>query len=148
VKKIQCCQCGQTFWKELSGWENQVASGEWIENPCPVCGAEWAVVEPRARGRRRGARRGVKPAPRARVRRKRAAIPASGKPSGFTPARIRGLRKRLGLSQKELSSLMKVNRATVALWEAGKFSPKEDKMAKLADFAKMGKKEIEKLLAK
>ena len=48
MKEIQCTGCGQVFWTDLQLDENLVSSGEWVRNPCPKCGTEWAVVEPGA----------------------------------------------------------------------------------------------------
>jgi len=45
MKKFQCTSCGQVFWAQLQFDEILFASGDWIQNPCPKCGAEWAVVE-------------------------------------------------------------------------------------------------------
>ena len=127
MKKLHCVKCGVVFWTELKEIEeNLVRSGEWIKNPCPKCGGEWAEVQPGARIVRRGARRG-----------KRIAKPPRGKSvskekaPGLAPGQIRRLRKKIGISQKELAALVGVNRATVNLWESGKYKPKEEKVSQL-----------------
>lgn len=143
MKKIQCTKCGQTFWKELQIEETLVASGEWIQHPCPRCGAEWAIVEPG--GKRPGAaRRRVKPKARRRITPKEA---VGERLAVFTPARIRSLRRKLGISQKELAVLTSVSPGAVGLWEKGKFKPKKGKVADLSNLAKMGKEGVRKLLA-
>jgi transcriptional regulator with XRE-family HTH domain len=147
VKKIQCTKCGQVFWTGLKQVdENLIASGEWIQHPCPRCGAEWAIVEPVRRPRATGRRR-AEPAVRPRVRPRKAAPPAEEKAAVFSPARIRRLRRKLGISQKELAALTSVSLGAVGLWEKGKFKPKKDKMAQLASLLTKGKEDVKKLLA-
>jgi DNA-binding transcriptional regulator YiaG len=68
------------------------------------------------------------------------------KKSRFTPARIRHLREKLGLSQKGLATLAGVTLGAVGLWEKGKFAPKLDKKATLMALRKMGKREVKNLL--
>jgi DNA-binding XRE family transcriptional regulator len=67
--------------------------------------------------------------------------------SRFTPERIRGLRKKKGLSQRELAVLTGVTLGAVGLWEKGKFAPKPEKKAILLALRKMGKRAVEKMLA-
>ncbi len=67
--------------------------------------------------------------------------------SRFTPDRIRSLRKKKGLSQRELAMLTGVTLGAVGLWEKGKFSPKPEKKAILLTLRKMGKRDVEKMLA-
>jgi len=69
------------------------------------------------------------------------------KPSILTPGRIRRLRKKIGISQKELASLTGVSTGAVLSWEKGKFRPKEEKMTQLLSFAEKGKEDIRKLLS-
>ena len=59
------------------------------------------------------------------------------KKSRFTPGRIRGLRLKLGLSQRELAKLTGVTLGAVGFWEKGKFAPKLDKKAILLALRKM-----------
>jgi DNA-binding XRE family transcriptional regulator len=53
----------------------------------------------------------------------------------------------MGISQKELAVLVGVNRATVNLWEGGKFKPKEEKVRQLAALAGVNKEKVRKMLA-
>lgn len=69
------------------------------------------------------------------------------KTSRFSPQRIRALREKLGLSQRELALLAGVSTGAVGLWEKGKFAPTGAKKAALAALGKTGKREIKKLLA-
>jgi len=129
---------------ELKIDETIIRSAEWIQSPCPRCGAEWAVVEPR--GKRPGAtRRRTLRRAAARIMRPRAA--AGGKAAGITPSGIRSLRKKLGISQKELAVLAGVSPGSVVSWENGKFKPKGNKMARLVGLLTKEKEEIGKLLS-
>ena len=144
MKKIQCTKCGQVFWTELQVDEALIGSGEWIQSPCPRCGAEWAVVEPRKKRPAAKARKKGKPGPK---RRRKAAQPSDEKAPVFSPARIRTLRRKLGISQKQLASLAGVSTNAVVSWERGKFKPKKDKVAQLASLAGKAKEEVRNLLA-
>jgi DNA-binding transcriptional regulator YiaG len=68
------------------------------------------------------------------------------KKSRFTPARIRSLRNKLGLSQRELAVATGVTLGAIGLWEKGKFSPKVDKKAILLSLRKMGKRAVKKMV--
>jgi DNA-binding transcriptional regulator YiaG len=142
MKRMECTKCKQVFWPDLKIDEALIRSGEWFQTPCPRCEAEWAIVEP---GRIPGwARR--KPA-KPPTRRPQARPPAAeAKAPVFPPARILSLRRRLGLSQKELGSLIGVSRGPVLGWEKGKYKPREEKAAQLAALARKGKEEVKKLL--
>jgi transcriptional regulator with XRE-family HTH domain len=147
VKRIQCTNCGQAFWTELKGIdEGVIRSGEWVQHPCPKCRAEWAIFEPgiiRARVVRKGrAKRG----PKCRVLRRKPALPAGEKPL-LTPARIRSIRRKLGITQKDLAALIKVSTGAVVNWEKGKFKPKKDKISQLTGLMKLGKGDVKNLLA-
>ncbi len=153
MKKIQCISCGQIFWTDLNVDEALVADGEWVQNPCPKCGSRWAVVGPKEKAGR-GRRPKATGAPKRQVRRRR--MPAGREektfkqqpPSGFSPANIRRLRKKLGTSQKGLASLLGVSTGSVVSWEGGKFQPRKDKVAELSDLAKWNKEDVRNLLAK
>ena len=67
--------------------------------------------------------------------------------SRLTPARIRNLRKKLGLSQRELATLAGVTIGAIGLWEKGKFRPAMNKKAILVGLRKLGKRDVRKLLA-
>jgi DNA-binding transcriptional regulator YiaG len=75
------------------------------------------------------------------------ASPEEVKASRLTAGRIRNLRKRLGLSQRELGILTGASLGAVALWEKGKFRPQGEKKAALVGLKSLGKREIKKLLA-
>ena len=83
------------------------------------------------------------------VRAKGEGTPVKGEEGSpeLSAAGIRRLRKKLGISQKKLGSLVGVSRVTVVYWEKGKFQPKKDKVAQLSDLAKKGKEDIRNLLA-
>jgi transcriptional regulator with XRE-family HTH domain len=94
-------------------------------------------------------KRGRRKAKRVKVvaRRRKSRAASEGKAAGFGASQIRSLRKKIGLSQKELADLVGVNRATVSMWEGGKFTPKEEKVKQLAALAGKSKEEAQKMLA-
>jgi DNA-binding XRE family transcriptional regulator len=106
---------------------------------------EPAKAEPKPRVGKRGKRKakGVKVIAR---RRKGRAV-SEGKGAGFGARQIRSLRKKIGLSQKELADLVGVSRATVIMWEGGKFTPKEEKAKQIAALVGKSKEEAQKMLA-
>jgi len=69
------------------------------------------------------------------------------KASRFTPERIRGLRQKLGITQKELAALAGVTMGAVALWEKGKFAPTLNKKAVLVAIRKLRKRDVKKIIA-
>ncbi len=75
------------------------------------------------------------------------ASPEEVKASRLSPARIRKMRTKLGISMRELGLLVGSSLGTVQMWEKGKFSPKPDKKAALIGLRKLGKREIRKMLA-
>ena len=75
------------------------------------------------------------------------ATPEEVKASRLTPDRIRGLRKKLGISQKELGILTGASLGAVAMWEKGKFKPRGDKKAALVALRKMRKRDVRKMLS-
>ena len=77
---------------------------------------------------------------------KLAASPEEVKASRFTPERIRGLRKKLGLSQRELGVLVGATLGAVASWEKGKFRPRGEKKAALVGLRKVRKRDVKKML--
>ncbi len=74
------------------------------------------------------------------------ATPEEVKKSRFSPALIRSLRKHLRISQKELAILAGVTVGAVALWEKGKFKPKDEKKGVIVALRKLGRREVRKLL--
>jgi DNA-binding transcriptional regulator YiaG len=75
------------------------------------------------------------------------ATPGEIKASRLTPERIQGLRKKLGISQRELGILIGASTGAVLSWEKGKFRPMEKKKAALIAVRKLKKREVKKLLA-
>ena len=77
---------------------------------------------------------------------KLAASPEEVKASRFTPERIRGLRTKLGLSQRELGVLVGATLGAVASWEKGKFRPSGVKKAALVGLRKVRKRDVKKMM--
>ncbi len=75
------------------------------------------------------------------------ASPEEVKASRLTPERIAGLRKKLGISQRELGLLVGASLGAVAMWEKGKFKPKGEKKAALVALRKVRKRDVRKMLA-
>ena len=75
------------------------------------------------------------------------ATPEEVKASRLTPQRIRGLRKKLGISMRELGILTGSSLGAVLSWEKGKFKPRGDKKAALVALRKLRKREVRKLIA-
>jgi len=74
------------------------------------------------------------------------ASPEEVKASRFTPERIRHLRKKLGISQRELGILVGATIGAVASWEKGKFKPRGEKKAALVALRKLRKRDVRKML--
>ena len=79
--------------------------------------------------------------------RKLEASPEEVKASRLSPERIANLRKKLGISQRELGLLVGASLGAVAMWEKGKFKPRGDKKAALVALRKLRKREVRKMLA-
>ena len=75
------------------------------------------------------------------------ATPDEVKASRLTPERIAGLRKKLGISQRELGLLAGATTGAVLSWEKGKFKPRGDKKAALVALRKVRKRDVRKMLA-
>ena len=75
------------------------------------------------------------------------ASPEEVKASRLTPERISGLRRKLGISQRELGILTGASLGAVASWEKGKFRPKGEKKAALVALRKIRKRDVRKMLA-
>ena len=75
------------------------------------------------------------------------ASPEEVKASRLTPDRIRGLRRKLGISMRELGVLTGSSLSAVLSWEKGKFRPRGDKKAALVALRKLRKRGVRKLLA-
>ena len=74
------------------------------------------------------------------------APPEEIKQSRFSPRLLQSLRKRLGITQKELAILAGVSIGAAHLWETGKFRPKENKMGALVALRKLRRREVRELL--
>jgi DNA-binding transcriptional regulator YiaG len=74
------------------------------------------------------------------------ATPEEVKKSRFSPRLIRSLRKQLGISQKELATLVGVTVGAVHMWESGKFMPKEEKKGVMVALRKLGRRDVRKML--
>jgi len=75
------------------------------------------------------------------------ATPDEVKASRLSPERIRSLRRKLGLSQRELGLLTGTSLGAILSWEKGKFKPRGDKKAALVALRKLGKREVKNLLS-
>ncbi|MBP1720068.1 MAG: hypothetical protein H6Q43_3506 [Deltaproteobacteria bacterium] len=75
------------------------------------------------------------------------ASPEEVKVSRLTPQRIRLMRNKIGISQKDLGILLDVSIGAVGMWEKGKFAPSGKKKAALIALRKLGKRDVKKLLA-
>jgi DNA-binding transcriptional regulator YiaG len=75
------------------------------------------------------------------------ATPEEVKASRLTPDRIRGLRKKLGISMRELGILTGSSLGAVLSWEKGRFKPRGERKAALVALRKLKKREVRKLLA-
>jgi len=144
MKKLQCAKCDIVFWTELDINENLISGGEWVKYTCPKCSCEWAIIEPGEKAPRTYLRKRVKPAMRRRPMRKEV---AAEKPFAFTGPRLRSLRRKLGLSQRDLAKLIDVTPWAIVSWEKGKFSPRKDRIAKLSELVGKSKEEVKALLA-
>lgn len=78
---------------------------------------------------------------------KLAASPEEVKASRFTPERIKRLREKLGISQRELGVLVGATIGAVLSWEKGKFKPQGEKKAALVALRKVKKRDVKKILA-
>ena len=75
------------------------------------------------------------------------ATPEEVKASRLTPERIRGLRKKLDISMRELGILTGSSVGAILSWEKGKFKPKGEKKAALVALRKVRKRDVKKMLA-
>ena len=66
--------------------------------------------------------------------------------SRLSPRLVRTIRKRLGISQKELAHLAGVTVGAVQSWESGRFRPKDEKKKALVSLRKLNRDDVKKLL--
>jgi len=74
------------------------------------------------------------------------AAPEEVKKSRFSPRLIHTLRKRLGITQKEMATLTGVTIGAIYQWEQGIFEPRGQKKGMLVALRKLGRREVRKLL--
>jgi len=74
------------------------------------------------------------------------APPEEIRQSRFSPRLLQSLRKRLGISQRELAILAGVTVGAAHLWETGKFRPKDNKMGVLVAMRKLNRSQVRELL--
>jgi DNA-binding transcriptional regulator YiaG len=72
--------------------------------------------------------------------------PEEVKRSRFSPRLIRNLRKRLGITQKEMATLAGVTVGAIYQWEQGIFEPRGKKKGILVALRKLGRRAARKLL--
>lgn len=53
----------------------------------------------------------------------------------------------MGVSQRDLAILLNVTPRAIISWEKGRGKPRKDKIVRLAELAKKGKEEIQKMLS-
>jgi DNA-binding transcriptional regulator YiaG len=75
------------------------------------------------------------------------ATPEEVKASRLSPERISRLRRKLGISQREMGIVIGASLGAVAMWEKGKFRPKPDKKAAIVALRKLRKRDVKKILA-
>jgi len=80
-------------------------------------------------------------------RAKLAAAPEEVKAARVSPGLIRKLRKRLGISQGDLATLVDVSTSAVGSWEYGKAKPKGRNREALVALRKLGRREVAGILA-
>ena len=74
------------------------------------------------------------------------AAPADIEKARFSAGLIKKLRKRLGITQVELATIMDVSPTTVAFWEQGRNRPTEASKATLVALRKLGRREVKRIL--
>lgn len=65
----------------------------------------------------------------------------------FSPTLIQKLRKRLGITQSDLATLLGVTPGAVAFWEQGRSRPRDSHKRKIITLRKLGKRDVAKLLS-
>jgi DNA-binding transcriptional regulator YiaG len=74
-------------------------------------------------------------------------IPAKTRKARFSPKTIAKLRKKYGISQKALASILGVTQFTVSHWEIGKNRPFDKQVAAISALVKLPKRKFYALLA-
>jgi DNA-binding transcriptional regulator YiaG len=86
-------------------------------------------------------------AQRTAERAKLAAAPEEMKAARISPLLIKKLRKRLGISQSEVATLIGVSTNAVGFWEQGKSRPTDRNRGALVALRKLGRREVAGILA-
>jgi len=68
------------------------------------------------------------------------------KAARFSPRLIRSLRKRLGLSQQQLATVVSVSTVSIGLWEQGKTRPTGPNRTALVALRKLGRRDVRRIL--
>jgi len=76
-----------------------------------------------------------------------AAAPEEVKVAHLSPGLIKKLRKRLGITQGELATLVGVSASAVGFWEYGKAKPEGHNREALVALRKLGRREVQGILA-
>ena len=66
----------------------------------------------------------------------------------FTKRTLPAIRKRLGLTQKELAKLLQVGQLTISSWERGKSKPRAGSLAKIIALRSMGQRQVDEALGR
>jgi len=74
------------------------------------------------------------------------AAPEEVKKSRFSPRLMKSLRKRLGVSQKEMATLAGVSVGAIYQWEKGAFDPRGEKRRVLVALRKLGRRDARRIL--
>ena len=74
------------------------------------------------------------------------ASPEEVKKSRFSPRLMKTLRKRLGVSQKEMATLAGVSVGAIYQWEKGAFDPRDEKRRVLVALRKLGRRDARRIL--
>lgn len=69
------------------------------------------------------------------------------KTARITAKNIKGLRKKLGITQERLAILLSVSASTVAFWEQKRAMPRGKNRAALLTLRKLGRRDIKRILA-
>ncbi len=73
-------------------------------------------------------------------------LPATNRKVRISTESIIKLRRKLGLTQAQLATLLGVSNFSVSHWELGKTSPRDAFKGKIAALRDMGKRELKRLL--
>ncbi len=76
-----------------------------------------------------------------------AAAPEEVKVARLSPLLVKKLRKRLGITQGELATLVGVSGSAVGFWEYGKAKPEGHNREALVALRKLGRREVQGILA-